>query len=122
LGNTDFGEAGLTVAEMDPGQQISDNIVGLWQHVGSLTGAVTTFGLRFDRVDRDIAELKADVRELKTDVAGLKTEAAKPKGEFGPLKEQLSRLEHVIESGFSRMDAQFERLVALIQRDELRKP
>jgi hypothetical protein len=35
-------------------------------------------------------------------------------------KEQLNRLERATESRFNRIDAQLERLVALIQRDEVK--
>jgi hypothetical protein len=109
------------MTEMIPEQPVGDEIAGLWRQMGNVTRAVTLFGVRFDRVDADIAELKADVLVLKADVAGLKPRSPEPKGEVGTLKEQSSRLERVIESGFSRMDAQFERLVALIQRDELKR-
>lgn len=116
------------MAELDPEQRRSDDITGLWRQMGNLTRAVTVFDVRFDRVDADIAELKADVRELKTDVAGLKTDVTELKtditelkGEVGATKQQLNRLERAFESHSNRVDAQFERLVALIQRDELEK-
>jgi chromosome segregation ATPase len=135
------------MTEIDPGQRFSDDIAGLWRQTGNLTRMVAIFDVRFDRVDREIAELKTDVRELKTDVAGLKTDVAglktdvaglktdvrelktdvaglktdvtELKVEVGETKEQLNRLERATQNGFNRVDAQFERLVALIQRDEL---
>ena len=137
------------MVEMDLGQQISDEIGGLWRQMGSLTRAVTVFDVRFDRIDGDIAELKADVAVLKTDVAGLKTDVTELKADVtelktdvtelktdvaglkidvtelktdvGATKEQLNRLELATESRFNRVDAQLERLVALIQHDELKR-
>jgi hypothetical protein len=88
------------MTEMIPEQPVGDEIAGLWRQMGNVTRAVTLFGVRFDRVDADIAELK---------------------GEVGALRKQVNRLERATESGFRRVDAQFERLVSLIQRDELKK-
>jgi regulator of replication initiation timing len=109
------------MTEADVEQRISDDIAGLWRLAGNLTRAVTVFDVRFDRIDGDIAELKADVAELKTDVTELKTDVTELKVEVGATKEQLGRLERATESRFNRVDAQLERLVALIQRDELTK-
>jgi hypothetical protein len=92
---------------MNPGQQVSEEIAGLWRQMGNVTRAVTLFDVRFDRIDGDIAVLKTDVAEIKTDL--------------GATKEQLNRLERATESRFNRVDAQLERLVALIQRDEFKK-
>ncbi len=45
-----------------------------------LTNEFLGMPARLDRIEKDIAELKADVAELKTDVAGLKTDVASLKG------------------------------------------
>ncbi|MBX6357544.1 MAG: hypothetical protein IRZ05_17040, partial [Micromonosporaceae bacterium] len=68
----------------------------------------------------DVAGLKTDVAGLKTDVAGLKTDVAGLKTDMAATKEQLNRLERATESRFNRIDAQLERLVTLIQRDEVK--
>lgn len=49
---------------------------------------------RLDRIEKDIAELKADVAELKTDVAGLKTDVAYLKG--SDLEYRLHRKVHAL--------------------------
>jgi chromosome segregation ATPase len=119
---------------MDLAQRISEDLGGLWRQVGNLTRAVTVFDVRFDRVDGDIATLKADVAmlktdmsvlkadvaELKTDVAVLKADVAELKTDVAATKEQLNRLERATENRFNRVDAQLDRLVALIQRDEVK--
>ena len=51
-----------------------------------LTNEFLGMPARLDRIDKDIAELKADVAELKTDVAELKTDVAKLKTDVGTLK------------------------------------
>ena len=45
-----------------------------------LTNEFLGMPARLDRIEKDIAELKADVAELKADVAGLKTDVAYLKG------------------------------------------
>ena len=45
-----------------------------------LTNEFLGMPARLDRIEKDIAELKADVRELKADVAGLKTDVGHLKG------------------------------------------
>ena len=83
-----------------------------WRRVGDLIiGGLFKMEARQDRMEGDIAVLKADVAVLKTDVAGVKTDVAS-------LKSQLTRHELATERGFQRVDAQFERLIGLIQRDE----
>jgi chromosome segregation ATPase len=116
----------LTVTEINP--RPGEDFAGLWRQIGGLTRAVTVFDIRFDRIDGDIAELKADVSELKadvselkTDVTELKTDVTELKSDVGATKEQLNRLERATESRFNRVDAQLERLVTLIQRDEFKK-
>jgi chromosome segregation ATPase len=120
---------------MVPDRPLSEEIAGIWRHMGNVTRAVTVYEVRFDRIDADIAELKADVATLKTDVAALKTDVAALKTDVAALKtdvaelkvevratkEQLNRLEQSTERGFRRIDAQFEQLVALIKRDEFKK-
>ena len=51
-----------------------------------LTNEFLGMPARLDRIDKDIAELKADVAQLKTDVAELKTDVAKLKTDVGTLK------------------------------------
>ena len=57
-----------------------------------LTNEFLGMPARLDRVEKDIAELKADVAELKTDVAELKADVAELKTDVGHLKG--SDLEH----------------------------
>ena len=45
-----------------------------------LTNEFLGMPARMDRIEKDIAELKADVAQLKTDVSGLKTDVAHLKG------------------------------------------
>ena len=47
---------------------------------------------RLDRIEKDIAELKADVAELKTDVAELKTDVAELKTDVAELKTDVAKL------------------------------
>jgi len=108
------------MADMDLAQRISEDLGGLWRQVGNLTRAVTVFDVRFDRVDGDIATLKADVAMLKTDMSVLKADVAELKTDVAATKEQLNRLERATENRFNRVDAQLDRLVALIQRDEVK--
>jgi chromosome segregation ATPase len=126
---------------MDLAQRLSEEIGGLWHQVGNLTRAVSIFEFRFDRIDSDIASLKADVSGLKADVSGLKTDVSGLKTDVSGLKtdvsglktdvsglrtdvmttqEQLNRLELAVHDQSNRMDAQFERLFGLIRRDELK--
>ena len=51
-----------------------------------LTNEFLGMPARLDRIEKDIAELKADVAKLKTDVAELKTDVAKLKTDVGTLK------------------------------------
>ena len=51
-----------------------------------LTNEFLGMPARLDRIEKDIAELKADVAELKADVAELKTDVAKLKTDVGTLK------------------------------------
>ena len=51
-----------------------------------LTNEFLGMPARLDRIEQDIAELKADVAKLKTDVAELKTDVAKLKTDVGTLK------------------------------------
>ena len=51
-----------------------------------LTNEFLGMPARLDRIERDIAELKADVAVLKADVAGLKTDVAGLKTDVGYLK------------------------------------
>ena len=51
-----------------------------------LTNEFLGMPARLDRIEKDIAELKADVAELKTDVAELKTDVAELKTDVASLK------------------------------------
>jgi chromosome segregation ATPase len=70
----------------------------------------------------DVAVLKTDVAVLKTDVAVLKTDVAELKTDMREVKGRLNGLEIAQDRGFKRIDAQFERLTALIIRHETRRP
>ena len=51
-----------------------------------LTNEFLGMPARLDRIEKDIAELKADMAEVKADVAGLKTDMAEVKADVGYLK------------------------------------
>jgi chromosome segregation ATPase len=57
-----------------------------------LTNEFLGMPARLDRIEKDIAELKADVAELKTDVAGLKTDVAGLKTDVAGLKTDVAGL------------------------------
>jgi hypothetical protein len=50
------------------------------------------YDVRFDKIDGDIAALKADIAGLKIDVAGLKTDVASLKAEGTNLKADVATL------------------------------
>jgi hypothetical protein len=81
-------------------------------------GFASAVDARFSRLEGDVAGLKTDVAGLKTDVAGLKTDVAGLKVGLAETKEQLNSLERSTMQRFDRVDAQFERLFGLIQRNE----
>jgi chromosome segregation ATPase len=108
---------------------------------GEVARGQTRTDARLDRLEGDVAELKTDVTELKTDVTELKTDVTELKTDVTEMKtdvtelktimaetrERLGRLEHRFdrlelsnERRANHVDAQFERLVALIQRDEIK--
>ena len=62
-----------------------------------LTNEFLGMPARLDRIEKDIAELKADVAELKTDVSGLKTDVAQLKG--SDLEHRLHRRIRALTSG-----------------------
>ena len=57
-----------------------------------LTNEFLGMPARMDRIEKDIAELKADVAQLKTDVAQLKTDVAQLKTDVSGLKTDVSGL------------------------------
>jgi len=94
----------------------------MWRQFGELMAeAHTRSDTRFDRMEVDVAGLKADVSVLKTDVAELKTDVAVLKTDMAETKEQLNELERSTGRRFDRVDARLEELIGLIKRDELKK-
>ena len=57
-----------------------------------LTNEFLGMPARLNRIEKDIAELKADVAELKTDVAQLKTDVAELKTDVAELKTDVAEL------------------------------
>ena len=57
-----------------------------------LTNEFLGMPARLDRIEKDIAELKADVAELKTDVGQLKTDVGQLKTDVGQLKTDVGQL------------------------------
>lgn len=110
----------MLVMEPNRAQQLSDDVTALWSFLGTqvlrtqgrLDKRLDRFEARMDRVEADVSVLKSDVAVLKSDVSVLK-------GDMAETKDRLNRLERSTEAGFRRMDAQFERLIGLIRRDEL---
>ena len=92
-------------------QRIGDEVTGLWRHVGELARGQSRIEGRLDRVETDVAELKGDVAVLKGDVTELKTGLA-------GTNERIDRLELSTERRFNRIDAQLERLIALVANAE----
>ena len=58
-----------------------------------LTNEFLGMPARLDRIEKDIAELKADVSELKTDVSELKTDVSELKTDVSELKTGVARIE-----------------------------
>lgn len=124
------------MGSQDQTLQRDDDLTALWRQAGELIRGQSRQDVRFDRVEAkldhiegdvavlktDIAVLKTDVAVLTTDVAVLKTDVAVVKTDIVGTKEQLGRLGRATESRFNRIDAQLERLIALIQRAETKQP
>jgi hypothetical protein len=92
----------------DPTRRPAGDLSGLWRQVGEqLVFGQARFDARLDRLEGDVAVLRTDVAVLKTDV--------------GTLRDQLGRLERATDSRFNRVDAQLERLITLVQRDETKR-
>ena len=119
----------------DSAHGLGEQIAGMWRQMGDLMVRTQAHNdARFDRLDADVAGLKLDVAGLKSDVAGLKTDVAGLKSDVAGLKtdvaelkiysvgtrEQLNRMELAHAQFENRVDAQFERLFAYIERDETR--
>jgi DNA anti-recombination protein RmuC len=101
----------VTIEKQDPVQRMGDEMTGLWRHMGELVRGQSRIEGRLDRVEGDVAVLKEDVGVLKGDVGELKTGLA-------GTNQRLDRLELSTERRFNRIDAQLERLIALVQRAE----
>ncbi len=104
----------MTVATEDPIQRLNDEMTGLWGQAGELLRGQSRVDARLGRLETDVAGLKTDVAGLKTDVAGLKTDVV-------GLSDRLSRFELATDRRFNRVDAQLERLITLVQRDETKR-
>ena len=101
-----------------------------------LTNEFLGMPARLDRIERDIAELKADVAVLKADVAGLKTDVAGLKTDVGylkgsdlemkvhrriqPLLSQLLELRRVriVQSAVHQAPEEFTELIATVADEE----
>lgn len=117
----------MLVTEPDRVEELSDQVEDLWRTLGThvlrgqsrLDSRLDRFDGRLGRVESDVAVLKQDVAVLKVDVATLKEDVATLKVDMVETRDRLGRLERATQAGFNRMDAQFERLIGLIQRDEV---
>ncbi len=96
-----------------------DNVEG---HLERVEGRLDRVDGRLDRVDGRLDRVDGRLGRLETDVAELKSDMGEVKSDLGEVKGQLNRLELAHERGFKRVDAQFERLIALIARDETTTP
>ena len=101
----------MPIDKQDPVQRMGDELTGLWRQVGELVRGQSRIEGRLDRIETDVAVLRTDVRGLKGDVRELKTGLAAN-------TERLDRLELSTERRFNRIDAQLERLLALVLRAE----
>ena len=101
----------MTIGTDDPVQRLSDEMTGLWRYVGELVRGQSRIEGRLDRLETDVAVMKGDVAVLKGDMGEVKTIVAETKA-------RLDRLELSTERRFNRIDAQLERLIALIATAE----
>jgi septal ring factor EnvC (AmiA/AmiB activator) len=121
------GRNEMTVGIQDPPQRMDRDENGPWNQIGELfVRAQSRTDARLGRLEGDVCEIKTDVEVLKTDVAVLKTDVAVLKTDVADLKtglaetnQRLSRFEFATERRFDRVDAQLERLITLVQRDEM---
>lgn len=58
--------------------------------------ALADYGSRFDRIDRDLADVKADISGLKTDVAVLKADVTLLKTDFAVQKAELGMVKWIV--------------------------
>jgi hypothetical protein len=107
--------------ERDQTRQQGDDMRALWRHVGELIGGQTRHDSRFDRVDARLDRIEGDVGVLKADMTVLKADVAELKTDVAETKDRLGRLERSSERRFNRVDAQLERLIALVQRAEVKQ-
>ena len=70
-----------------------------------LTNEFLGMPVRLDRIEKDVAEIKAEVTELKTDVAELKTDVAR-------LKTGMAKLDAKMDAGFEELRRAIDRLGA----------
>lgn len=103
------------MGSQDQTLQRDDDLTALWRQAGELIRGQSRQDVRFDRVEAKLDHIEGDVAVLTTDIAVLKTDIV-------GTKEQLGRLGRATESRFNRIDAQLERLIALIQRAETKQP
>jgi outer membrane murein-binding lipoprotein Lpp len=135
-GKTNKGEAKVTVGTQDREQSVS-YFKGLLCQVGDyIVDGQSRFDARLDRLEgkvdvltvdvgvlkSDVSVLKSDVSVLKSDVGVLKTDVAALKTGMVETNERLGRLEESQKAGFNSFNAQFERLIAYIERDERKNP
>jgi hypothetical protein len=99
----------MTVVAKDPTQWPDNDLATLWRQVGEhLVHGRSRLDARLDRFDTRMDRLEGDVATLKIDLTAT--------------IEQLGRLERSTERRFNRVDAQLERLITLVQRDETTPP
>ena len=115
----------MAIDKQDPVQRMGDEVTGLWRQAGELVRGQSRIEGRLDRIETDVTVLKGDVAVMKGDVAFMKGDVTVLKGDVGELKtglaatnERLDRLELSTERRFNRIDAQLERLIALIANAE----
>jgi chromosome segregation ATPase len=123
-----FGEDALVVGSQRGPWRSRGESEDVWRQIGELLarghaqtearfdrieGRMDRLELRLDRVDVRLDRFDVRMDHLEADVAEIKTD-------MGEVKGQLNRLELAYDRRFDRVDAQIEKLIGLIQRDETR--
>jgi chromosome segregation ATPase len=119
----------LSVATAEAAPPVGEDLKTLFAKLGEVfvqTQARTD--LRLDRVELrlDRVEGRLDAVEVRLEHVEVRLEHVEGRlehveGRLERVEERLSSLEWSTQAGFNRMDARFEQLITLIQRDELKR-
>jgi hypothetical protein len=95
----------------------------VWRQIGDLLvrGHAQT-DARFDRLEARLDPVEGRLDDVDGRLERIDGRLDRLESDMGDVKGQLNRLEVGYERGFKRIDAQFERLTALIIRHETGRP